>query len=226
MRLWTTLLLVVVLSLPLAACGSSMPADDGQSGATGLASPSFPATSVPATAVSKTQQYFETHCRGDYTMTLRYTADVGGGMAEVINTVAVAGDKLYSDIKSDTMHMATLQLDGKAYSLLHDQKTYMELAPGNGTDKMINPAAYIGSAESLPDGGYQTGETEINGESCHFEEFTVPDGKITYCFSGGSLRYIIPSYGSTRTEMEVIEVSDSVLATHFTIPEGYTKLVV
>lgn len=163
------------------------------------------------------------HCSGDYTMALRYTADMGGGMAEVINAVAVAGDKPYSDIKTDIMHMATLQLDGKSYSLLHNLKTYMELALRTGTDKMMNPAAYIGSAESLTDGVFQTGEAEINGEACHFEEFTGPDGKVTYCLSGGGLRYIILSSRSTRTEIEV-SASDS--ATHFIIPEGYTKLVV
>lgn len=177
-----------------AACGGNMPASGGHSGAVGLTSPSspLPASSASAADVSKTQQYFEMHCSGDYTMALRYTPDMGGGMAEVINAVAVAGDKPYSDIKTDIMHMATLQLDGKTYSLLHDQKTYMELALRTGTDKMMNPTAYIGSAEPLTDGVFQTGETEINGEACHFEKFTGPDGKVTYCLS--VVVYAILSY--------------------------------
>ena len=206
----TAFVLSFVMAFSLAACGGSEPAssesDQQEVG-----------NVVEDVFATKTMAYFHEYMiDGAYTMESKYDVD---GMT-VESFAAMDGNLMYSKTTMDGMESILLLLEDSQYILDPASKIAIKMslgADGGGLDMQ----AMFAEEEANYETAVSTGDMEVNGKTYFYEEFTVEDSSVKYCFDGDDLKYILTAMDGTTYTMEIVSMEKGADASLFVLPDGY-----
>ena len=171
---------------------------------------------IPA-ASTKTLAYFQKFLSGgEYTMEMKTTAE---GM-EMTMKSAYKGDMIYSESEYAGQKSIMVMKDGYQYIIDHSSKTVMKMqVVDNGAvmDMFADEAANYETAVA-------SGETEYNGKTYDYEEFTVEGETVQYLFDGNDLKIMKANVMGTESVVEIISLEKGADAKLFEIPEDYQMI--
>mgnify|MGYP006780585879 FL=1 len=110
--------------------------------------------------------------------------------------------------------------DGYQYIIDHSSKTVMKMqVVDNGAvmDMFADEAANYETAVA-------SGETEYNGKTYDYEEFTVEGETVQYLFDGNDLKIMKANVMGTESIVEIISLEKGADAKLFEIPEDYQMI--
>ncbi|MDO4531645.1 MAG: hypothetical protein Q4C06_06650 [Bacillota bacterium] len=200
-----------VMAFSMAACGGSgeaEPAEVEQKEATEVAEDVYS---------TKTMAYFREYLvDGAYTMESKYDMD---GL-EVVSFVAVDGNQMYSRTTMDGMESILILLEDAQYILDPASKLAIKMeigADGGG----LNMQEMFAEEEENYETAVSYGDMEVNGKNCFYEEFTVEDSSVKYCFDGNDLKYILTEMDGIIYTMEIVHMEKGADADLFVLPDDY-----
>lgn len=200
-----------VMAFSMAACGGSgeaEPAEAEQKEAAEVAEDVYS---------TKTMAYFREYLvDGAYTMESRYDMD---GL-EVVSFVAVDGNQMYSRTTMDGMESILILLEDAQYILDPASKLAIKMeigADGGG----LNMQEMFAEEEENYETAVSSGDMEVNGKNCFYEEFTVEDSSVKYCFDGNDLKYILTEMDGIIYTMEIVHMEKGADADLFVLPDDY-----
>ena len=168
-------------------------------------------------ASTKTLAYFQKFLSGgEYTMEMKTTAE---GM-EMTMKSAYKGDMIYSESEYAGQKSIMVMKDGYQYIIDHSSKTVMKMqVVDNGAvmDMFSDEAANYETAVA-------SGETEYNGKTYDYEEFTVEGETVQYLFDGNDLKIMKANVMGTESIVEIISLEKGADAKLFEIPEDYQMI--
>jgi len=160
----------------------------------------------------------------------QFTAEIKvDGMDGIVDLVRSNGKMYMKATKLDGTEVMTLLIrDGSAYQLDSAKKVAVRIGDESAaygalglTENTITRSLSTGKAT-----GYTSTKKTINGKTYDAEVFDMMlDGKpveMTYCYEGGTLRYLITQVNGKKASMEYRMVSDKVDESLLRIPKGYT----
>ena len=211
------ILLSLIMVFSLAACGGSgeEPAG-GEEVNNQVENQEQQQEEIPA-ASTKTLAYFQKFLSGgEYTMEMKTTAE---GM-EMTMKSAYKGDMIYSESEYAGQKSIMVMKDGYQYIIDHSSKTVMKMqVVDNGavmdmfSDEAVNYEKAVAS-----------GETEYNGKTYDYEEFTVEGETVQYLFDGNDLKIMKANVMGTESVVEIISFEKGADAKLFEIPEDYQMI--
>ena len=168
-------------------------------------------------ASTKTLAYFQKFLSGgEYTMEMKTTAE---GM-EMTMKSAYKGDMIYSESEYAGQKSIMIMKDGYQYIIDHSSKTVMKMQVVDNSavmDMFADEAANYETAVA-------SGETEYNGKSYDYEEFTVEGETVQYLFDGNDLKIMKANVMGTESIVEIISLEKGADAKLFEIPEDYQMI--
>ena len=171
---------------------------------------------IPA-ASTKTLAYFQKFLSGgEYTMEMKTTAE---GM-EMTMKSAYKGDMIYSESEYAGQKSIMVMKDGYQYIIDHSSKSVMKMqVVDNGAvmDMFSDEAANYETAVA-------SGETEYNGKTYDYEEFTVEGETVQYLFDGNDLKIMKANVMGTESIVEIISLEKGADEKLFEIPEDYQMI--
>ena len=171
---------------------------------------------IPA-ASTKTLAYFQKFLSGgEYTMEMKTTAE---GM-EMTMKSAYKGDMIYSESEYAGQKSIMVMKDGYQYIIDHSSKTVMKMQVVDNSavmDMFADEAANYETAAA-------SGETEYNGKTYDYEEFTVEGETVQYLFDGNDLKIMKANVMGTESIVEIISLEKGADAKLFEIPEDYQMI--
>lgn len=224
------LCLAIAVVLTLAACGDQAdPAPSGdstadpgtsqqeESGATTPDSaPESPEELPDALMGTKTLAYFQKYASGGaYTTEMKMEMD---GMTSVTLS-AYDGESVYTESEVDGMKSITIMKDDFMYVLDPASKTCMKMSAQTGEMQEL----FADEAENY-EIAVTTGDIEVNGKSCFYEEFTVEGSSVKYCFDGDDLKYMLMGTEGQEVVIEILRMEAGVAKSLFEIPDDYTMM--
>ena len=166
---------------------------------------------------TKTLSYFNDYLSGgEYTMEMKTTAE---GMTVTMKT-AFKGDMMYSESNMDGMKSVMVMRDGYQYIIENSSKMVLKTqVADNGAvmDMFAEEAANYEKAVA-------SGETEYNGKSYDYEEFTVEGETVQYLFDGDELKFIKATVEGEEGVVEIISLEKGADSKLFEIPEDYQMI--
>ncbi|MBR3754517.1 MAG: hypothetical protein IKK49_05365 [Clostridia bacterium] len=166
---------------------------------------------------TKTLAYFEKYLSGgEYTMEMKTTVQ---GI-EVISKNAFKDDMMYSESDMDGMKSVMVMRDGYQYIIENSSKMVLKTqVADNGAvmDMFADEAANYETAVA-------SGETEYNGKSYDYEEFTVEGETVQYLFDGDELKFIKATVEGEEGVVEILSLEKGADAKLFEIPEDYQMI--
>lgn len=226
------ILLAAMMLFSLAACGNN---DDNPSGNEGGESQvesqdsggSNEESDEPKVEQSRTLDLYREYFSGPYTLRVEnYLKDYRDPEAKILSTKTlnvVHGTKSYSEILSSPDFESgtqTVVIDDYKYDLYHDSKMIIRSAVSSkktGREMVVHDEAYY--TDMLGD----VEEREIFGEKYECEVFSSSGIKITYCYKGNELEYILANSGGVDLIFEVVELKKGADSSYFELPEDYEK---
>ena len=170
---------------------------------------------IPA-ASTKTLAYFQKFLSGgEYTMEMKTTAE---GM-EMTMKSAYKGDMIYSESEYAGQKSIMVMKDGYQYIIDHNAKTVMKISALEATVKDVF-ADEAANYETV----VASGETEYNGKTYDYEEFTVEGETVQYLFDGDELKIIKANVMGTESIVEIISLEKGANEKLFEIPEDYQMI--
>ena len=141
-------------------------------------------------------------------------------------TMALNGEDIYMDVKSDEERMTIIYKDKVSYLISHEEKSYIKTEGEN--ENLTKEDALFISEEELEDikkQEYKTGKEKVEGKEYEYEEFK-DDEDITrrYYFEGDNLVYIKTIDKDEEELIKVIELSNNVDEKLFEIPAEYEEI--
>ena len=168
-------------------------------------------------ASTKTLAYFQKVLSGgEYTMEMKTTAE---GM-EMTMKSAYKGDMIYSESEYAGQKSIMVMKDGYQYIIDHSSKTVMKMQVVDNSavmDMFADEAANYETAVA-------SGETEYNGKSYDYEEFTVEGETVQYLFDGDELKFIKATVEGEEGVVEILSLEKGADAKLFEIPEDYQMI--
>ena len=168
-------------------------------------------------ASTKTLAYFQKFLSGgEYTMEMKTTAE---GM-EMTMKSAYKGDMIYSESEYAGQKSIMVMKDGYQYIIDHSSKTVMKMQVVDNEavmDMFADEAANYETAAA-------SGETEYNGKTYDYEEFTVEGETVQYLFDGNDLKIMKANVMGTESIVEIISLEKGADAKLFEIPEDYQMI--
>ncbi len=218
MKKLLAILLSLIMALTLVACGGGGETPSGgeevQNKQENQSEQQVEEISVWST---KTLGYFQKFLSGgEYTMEMKTTAE---GM-EMTMKSACKGDMIYSESEYGGQKSIMVMKDGYQYIIDHSGETVMKMQViDNGAvmDMFADEAANYETAAA-------TGETEYNGKSYEYEEFTVEGEAVQYLFDGDDLKVMKANVMGTESVVEIISIEKGADASLFEIPEDYQMI--
>jgi len=173
--------------------------------------------SLPEAMVgTKTMAYFVKHMiDGAYTMEMQTEFD---GMTTV-STTAVKDGMTYTKNEVDGVTSIGIMKDDYMYMLDTASKLCikMPLEMAEAQEIFAEEAEHYETAVS-------TGETEVKGTPCFYEEFTVEGSAVKYCFVGDDLKFIVMEMEGSEYIMEILKMERGADDALFEIPDDYTMM--
>ena len=167
-------------------------------------------------ASTKTLAYFQKFLSGgEYTMEMKTTAE---GM-EMTMKSAYKGDMIYSESEYAGQKSIMVMKDGYQYIIDHNAKTVMKISALEATVKDVF-ADEAANYETV----VASGETEYNGKTYDYEEFTVEGETVQYLFDGDELKIIKANVMGTESIVEIISLEKGANEKLFEIPEDYQMI--
>lgn len=212
-------LMVFVLSFTvafsMAACGGGedpAPGEDGQEIAADGGK-----DVVEDVFDTRTMAYFHKYMLdGAYTMESKYDMD---GMT-VESFAAVDGNLMYSKTTMDGMESILLLLEDAQYILDPASKIAIKMSLG-ADDGGLDMQEMFAEEEENYETAVSTGDMDVNGKTYFYEEFTVEDASVKYCFDGDEMKYILTEAEGIAVAMEIVSMEKGADADLFVLPEGY-----
>ena len=168
-------------------------------------------------ASTKTLAYFQKFLSGgEYTMEMKTTAE---GM-EMTMKSAYKGDMIYSESEYAGQKSIMVMKDGYQYIIDHSSKTVMKMQVVDNSavmDMFADEAANYETAVA-------SGETEYNGKTYDYEEFTVEGETVQYLFDGDELKFIKATVEGEEGVVEILSLEKGADAKLFEIPEDYQMI--
>ncbi len=168
---------------------------------------------IPAES-TKTFAFFQKFLSdGEYTMEMKTTSE---GI-EMTMKSAYKDDMIYSESEYGGQKNIMVMKDGYQYIIDHGAKTVMKMQIVNNsavTDMFADEAANYEKAVA-------TGETEYNGKSYEYEEFTLEGETAQYLFDGDALKIIKASAMGVESVVEILSLEKGADANLFEIPANY-----
>jgi len=231
MKKLMAILVAVMMLLSLAACGlngetqggidrgGESQVDNQDSGGSNEES------DAPKVDQSRTLDLYKEYFSGPYTLRVEnYLKDYRDPEAKTLSTKTlnvVDGTKSYSEILSAPDFESgtqTVVIDDYKYALYHDSKMIVRSAVSSkktGREMVVHDEAYY--TDMLGD----VEEREIFGEKYECEVFSSSGIKITYCYKGNELKYILSNSGGVDLIFEVVELKKGADSSYFELPEDY-----
>lgn len=200
-----------VMAFSLAACGGGSepaPSEPDQQEAENVAEDIF---------ATKTMAYFHEYMLdGAYTMESKYEME---GMT-VESFAAVDGNQMYSKTKMDGMESILILLEDAQYILDPASKIAIKMAIGADGGGLDMQSMFAEEEENY-ETAVSTGDMDVNGKTYFYEEFTVEDSSVKYCFDGDDMKYILTEMEGTTYTMEIVSMEKGADADLFKLPDGY-----
>ena len=212
------LTLALLLLLALTACGGgkdepeSVPHEENPPAAENV-TPTVP----EAFEGTKTLKYFSEYIDGgSYTMEMK--TEYGG--EAYVSLTAYDGENMYSESEAGGVKSIVIMKDGYQYILESASKTCIKMSA-----EMVQDTQEVFAEEQ--DSYLEataTGDMDVNGTSCYFEEFAVEGMSVKYCFDGDALKYIISEMDGESYTVEILRMEKGVDKALFEIPSDYTVM--
>ena len=220
------LALTLLLILALSACGSKNKApeepDAPEVGENAPAPPDVPEedTPEPAKAESgdtKTMSYFS-----EYVSTGSYTTEMKTEYEGITNVSLTAydGDNMYSESETNGTKSIVIMKDGYQYILDPASKTCIKMS----AEMMQDTEEIFADTEDSYAAAVSTGDMDVDGTSCYYEEFQVEGMSVKYCFDGDALRYIISDMDGASYRVEILSMKKGADKSLFEVPSDYTVM--
>ena len=151
-------------------------------------------------------------------MYIEYELEYEGQVMKMIS--ATKGDKTYSETSIDGVSAGVSIIDGNdMYTIDHASKMVVKMAlQPQGTESVVSE---ILTEEDLALDELKEGTREVDGKKYDTEEWVIEGAASIMCFDGDDLAYIIGVFDGEETVMKVTETSDKVDDKLFEIPEDY-----
>ena len=174
-------------------------------------------TELPDTlAGTKTLAYFQKYASsGAYTTEMKMDVE---GMTSVTLS-AYDGGNVYTESEVDGMKSITILKDGAMYVLDPASKICMKMATQTGEMQDL----FAEEAENY-ETAVTTGNLDVNGKNCFYEEFTVEGSSVKYCFDGDDLKYMLMDAEGQEVVIEILRMEAGVDKALFEIPGDYTMM--
>ncbi len=218
MKKLLTILLALIMVFSLAACGGGGEKPTGSEEVQNQVENQEEQhqEEIPV-ASTKTLAYFQKFLSGgEYTMEMKTTAE---GM-EMTMKSAYKGDMIYSESEYGGQKSIMVMKDGYQYIIDNNSKTVMKMQViDNGAvmEMFSDEAANYETAAA-------TGNTEYNGKSYDYEEFTFEGETVQYLFDGNDLKIIKANVMGTESIVEIISLEKGADSSLFEIPEDYQMI--
>lgn len=220
--------LIIVLSLSFVGCSKEIPVE---------AEPEAVESEGPEMAGSESQadeepqeeqeerllsaSYADIMMGNRYTMRYRTITNIEGQEYEATVTTAVDGDNFATVFNSELANSTTIQMDGKLYLVMHDQRMVMVFP--EDTDQAAEFDANENEVLETDGMEYtQSGTSEFMGETRRYEEYVVEGGTIRYYFDDEELIGMEMKGSDYESIWYVEDFRDSVDMSLFKVPEDYT----
>ena len=165
---------------------------------------------------TKTMAYFVKHViDGAYTMEMQAEFD---GMSTTTLTAVKNGMTYTESEAGGTVSMSIIK-DDAMYVLDPANKLCIKMAVEVAEVQEI----FADEAEHY-ETAVSTGETEVKGTMCFYEEFTVEGTSVKYCFVGDDLKYMVTEMSGAEYIMEILRMEPGADDSLFEIPEDYTMM--
>ncbi len=233
MKKLLAILVAVMMLLSLAACGSNDETQGGNESGGELQVENQDSgggnkeSSTPKTDKSRTLDLYKEYFSGPYTLKVEtYLKDIRDPDTKYVSSTTftvVDGTKSYTEIVSSTSpdnKILTLIMDGYKYTVYDDMKMIMRSAVRSNDAGTV---MVMQEEEFYTDMRGDIEKREIYGEEYECEVFSNLGEKVTYCYEGDELKYIIGDNGGVDVIMGVLELKKGADSSYFELPEDYEK---
>jgi predicted small lipoprotein YifL len=147
---------------------------------------------------------------------IKYRSEVeyDGQKMEAFMEVATDGKNTAAITNMGSMGSSTVIIkDDTTYMVSHENKMIL-----------ISSGALDINQSEIPQGGYvfkDSGSAELFGVLLKYEEYTTDGGDVRFFFDGDKLAGFESSAEGITVQMEVLELSDSIPAGMFDVPDDY-----
>ncbi|WP_422486650.1 hypothetical protein [Gudongella sp. DL1XJH-153] len=221
--------LLLVLSLSFGGCSQDTPVDSETEGLEAENPEIVDESHEPIVEEPEVEQqesllsapYADIMMGNQYTMKYKTITQVEGQEYEATITTVIDGENFATVFESELANSTTIQMDGKLYMVMHDQKMVMVFPEDTDQASEFNETeSDIVDTEGMT--FTQSGTAEFMGETRKFEEYNLEDGSIRYYFDGESLVGMEMTGEGYNSKWLIEDFSDSVDMSLFSIPDDYT----
>lgn len=229
MKKLLALLLTLTMTFSLMACGGSGDDDTATGGdrqvqqGTQAETPDDKKENNETVSISgylgtKTGKFYSAFINGAIKMD--YEMEVNGEVIRMVS--ATKGDKGYTENYVDGRLTACSVIDGKdMYIIDHSSKMIIKMAL---QEDLLTVANTVVTEEDIDMTQLEKGSREIDGKKYDTESWIMEGDKVTMCFDGNNLKYIITDPGTGEAVIKILDYSTTVDDSLFTVPTGYTVL--
>jgi len=177
-----------------------------------------PQVSVSDFVGTKTGKFYSVFTSGAIKMD--YELVIDGQLTRMVT--ATKGDKAYMENYLNGEATGCSIIDGKdMYVIEHSSKLIIKMALQND---LMTVASKVITENDVDMTQLEKGSREIDGKKYDTESWVMDGDKVTMCFDGNKLAYIISDPGAGEAVIKILDYSADVDDSLFNIPSGYTVL--
>ena len=177
-----------------------------------------PQVSVSDFVGTKTGKFYSVFTSGAIKMD--YELVIDGQLTRMVT--ATKGDKAYMENYLNGEATGCSIIDGKVmYVIEHSSKLIIKMALQND---LMTVASKVITENDVDMTQLEKGSREIDGKKYDTESWVMDGDKVTMCFDGNKLAYIISDPGTGEAVIKILDYSADVDDSLFNIPSGYTVL--
>ena len=177
-----------------------------------------PQVSVSDFVGTKTGKFYSVFTSGAIKMD--YELVIDGQLTRMVT--ATKGDKAYMENYLNGEATGCSIIDGKdMYVVEHSSKLIIKMALQND---LMTVASKVITENDVDMTQLEKGSREIDGKKYDTESWVMDGDKVTMCFDGNKLAYIISDPGAGEAVIKILDYSADVDDSLFNIPSGYTVL--
>ncbi|MBQ3586972.1 MAG: hypothetical protein II977_00245, partial [Oscillospiraceae bacterium] len=177
-----------------------------------------PQVSVSDFVGTKTGRFYSVFTSGAIKMD--YELVIDGQPTRMVT--ATKGDKAYMENYLNGEATGCSVIDGRdMYVIEHSSKLIIKMALQND---LMTVASKVITENDVDMTQLEKGSREIDGKKYDTESWVMDGDKVTMCFDGNKLAYIISDPGTGEAVIKILDYSADVDDSLFNIPSGYTVL--